>query len=343
MIGHHACSFMKLQKPNHLGPGDTIGIVAPSSAPPDPKAIDRSVATLEALGFKVRLARNVRKRHGFLAGSDRERAADLMQMFQDRKVQAILCVRGGYGSGRLLGLLDYQAITENPKIFVGYSDITALHCALLVKSGLVTFHGPMLNSDLNKEDVPPFTTESLLRTLMRPFPSGSIMQGLDSGGLQTGGRKRGRKVEKIAPISFRKGKASGPLIGGNITLLCTLLGTPYLPSLKGSILFFEDLDELPYRFDRMLTHLLNAGVLDQVAGVAVGINKNCEEVKKPGSVEYRQTLDDVIRERLVPLGVPVVSGLPVGHIPLNATLPIGVNATLDANRGDLVITESAVL
>ena len=150
MIGHHACSFMKLQKPNHLGPGDTIGIVAPSSAPPDPKAIDRSVATLEALGFKVRLARNVRKRHGFLAGSDRERAADLMQMFQDRKVQAILCVRGGYGSGRLLGLLDYQAITENPKIFVGYSDITALHCALLVKSGLVTFHGPMFNSDLNK-------------------------------------------------------------------------------------------------------------------------------------------------------------------------------------------------
>jgi len=318
--------LMKLIKPRHLNPGDTIGLVAPASAPPDPKAIDRSVETLENLGFKVRLPRNVRKRLGFLAGTDRERAADLMQMFQDRSVDGMVCVRGGYGSGRLLNLLDYQVIAKHPKVFVGYSDITSLHCAFLSKSGLVSFHGPMLNSDLNKDDVPSFTIESFLRTLLRPFPAGNITDGYT-----------GKTVR-----NFRGGTVTGPLIGGNITILCTLLGTPYLPKLKGSILFFEDLDEEPYRFDRMLTHLLNAGVLGKVAGVAVGINKNCEELK-PAKKGYRQSLEDVLKERLMSLGKPVVSGLPFGHIPHNATLPIGIRATLDANRGELAIVDSAVV
>jgi muramoyltetrapeptide carboxypeptidase len=318
--------FMKLRKPRQLNPGDTIGLVAPASAPPDPKAIDRSVAALEALGFKVRLARNTRKRLGFLAGTDRERASDLMRMFQDRSVQGIMCVRGGYGSGRLLGMLDYPLIAKNAKVFMGYSDITSLHCALLVKAGLVSFHGPMTNSELIKDELPSFTIQSLLRTLMRPLPVGSISEGYT-----------GKTVQVL-----RKGKVSGPLIGGNMTLLCTLPGTPYLPDFKGAILFFEDLDEVPYRFDRLLTHLLNAGVLAQVAGVAIGINKNCEESKAKSKKEYRQTLEDVFKDRLLPLRVPVVSGLPFGHVPHNATLPIGVTATLDANQGDLVITEAAV-
>ena len=315
-----------LIKPDRLKFGDTIGIVAPASAPPEPETIDRSVQVLERLGFKVKLARNVRKRWGFLAGSDRERAADLMTMFADRKVKAIVCVRGGYGTARLLPLLDYRKIRANPKIFIGYSDITSLHCAFLTRANLISFHGPMLNSDFVKKDFPDFARQSFLKTLMQPSAPGSIRQG----------------YKKKTVSILRRGTASGPLIGGNISLLCTTLGTPYQPSFKRSILFFEDLDEVPYRFDRMLTHLLNAGVLQQVSGIAVGINANCRDPKAKRAREYRQSVEDVLKERLLPLKVPIVSGLPFGHIPLNATLPVGARATLDAVNGDLLITEAAV-
>ena len=185
--------------PARLNYGDTIGIIAPASAPPDPKNIDRSVAVLERLGFKPKLAPNVRKRWGFLAGSDRDRASDLMKMFADRKVKAIICVRGGYGTSRLLPLLDYRAIRANPKIFIGYSDITSLHCAFLVKSNLVSFHGPMLNSDFVKQDLPDFTLQSFLKTLMQPSAPGSIRDGYK------------RKTVTI----LRRGIVSGPLMGGN--------------------------------------------------------------------------------------------------------------------------------
>jgi muramoyltetrapeptide carboxypeptidase len=313
-------------KPNCLNYGDTIGILAPASAPPDPKSIDRSVAVLESLGFKTKLAPNVRQRWGFLAGSDRDRASDLMGMFANHKVKAIVCVRGGYGASRLLPLLDYATIRAHPKILIGYSDITSLHCALLVKSGLVSFHGPMLNSDFVKADFPDFTLQSFLKTLMEPSAPGSICAGYH------------RKTVTI----LRRGVASGALLGGNISLLCAALGTPYQPSFKNRILFFEDVDEVPYRFDRMLTQLLNAGLLQQLAGIAIGVNAGCKDPKARDAKEYRQTLEDVFKERLLPLKVPIVSGLPFGHIPLNATLPIGVRVILDAARGDLIIDEPAV-
>jgi muramoyltetrapeptide carboxypeptidase len=312
--------------PDRLNTGDTIGIIAPASAPPDPKNIDRSVAVLHRLGFRTKLAPNVRKRWGFLAGSDRDRASDLMKMFTDRKVKAVICVRGGYGTARLLPLLDYRAIRANPKIFIGYSDITSLHLAFLLKSNLVSFHGPMLNSDFVKTSFPDFTLQSFLKTLTRPSAPGSISEGY-----------KGKTVTVL-----RRGVASGPLVGGNITLLCASLGTPYQPSFKRCILFFEDLDEVPYRFDRMLTQLLNAGLLQQVAGIAIGVNANCKDPKAKTAKEYRQTLEDVFRERLLPLKVPIVAGLPFGHIPLNATLPVGVRVTLDANKGDLLIADPAV-
>jgi len=247
-------------------------------------------------------------------------------MFTDRRVKAIICVRGGYGASRILPRLDYAAIRANPKIFVGYSDITSLHCALLLKANLVSFHGPMLNSDFVKRDFPDFTLQSFLRTVMQPSAPGSISHG----------------YRKKTVTILRGGVVSGPLVGGNITLLCAALGTPYLPSFKGRILFFEDLDELPYRFDRMLTQLLNAGLLQQVAGIAIGINAGCQDPKAKRAKEYRQTLDDVFKERLLPLKVPVVAGLPFGHIPLNATLPVGVRVTLNGDKGDLLITEPAV-
>ena len=315
-----------LIKPDRLTRGDTFGVVAPASAPPDPKNIDRAAAALEHLGFKPLLAPNVRRRHGFLAGSDRDRASDLMRMFAHRKVKAILCVRGGYGSARLLPLLDYHLIRANPKIFVGYSDITSLHCAFLTHARLVSFHGPMLNSDFVKPDLPSFTRQGFLRTLTQPSPPGSICRGYR------------RKTVTI----LRRGIASGPLVGGNLSLLCAALATPGQPPVKNSILFLEDVEEAPYRFDRMLTQLLNAGFLQQVAGIAIGVNADCKDPKAKGAREYRQTLEDVLRERLLPLKVPLVMGLPFGHVSHNATLPLGVRATLDALRGDLVITEAAV-
>ncbi|HWI56850.1 MAG TPA: LD-carboxypeptidase, partial [Bacillota bacterium] len=201
-----------------------------------------------------------------------------------------------------------------------------LHCAFLKKANLVSFHGPMLNSDFIQPEFPDFALQSFLKTLMQPSAPGSIRQGFDE-----------------ASVSIlRGGTASGGLIGGNISILCATLGTPYQPAFKNKILFFEDLDEVPYRFDRMLTHLLNAGLLQQVAGIAIGINKNCQDPKAKQAKEYRQTLQDVFKERLLPLKVPIVTDLPFGHIPHNATLPIGLRVTLDGRNGDLLITEAAV-
>jgi muramoyltetrapeptide carboxypeptidase len=315
-----------LIKPARLQYGDTLGIIAPASAPPDPKAIDYSVAVIEKLGFKVKLSRNVRKRHGFLAGSDRERADDLMRLFADPKVRGILCVRGGYGTARLLPLLDYDLIRRHPKVFVGFSDITSLHFAFLKLARLVSFHGPMLNSDFIREKLPQFTLDSFLRAVMVPKPAGSVS-----------------KDSKRKAAILRSGIAHGRLLGGNLSLICTTIGTKYQPSFRNRILFLEDLEEPPYRFDRMLTHLLNAGLLQQVAGLAIGINANCEDPRTKKSREYRQTLDDVLQERLTSLKIPVVTGLPFGHVPLNATLPVGVRATLDGNRGELIIEEAAVV
>jgi muramoyltetrapeptide carboxypeptidase len=317
---------MHLVKPPRLNFGDTIAIVSPASPPPDPRNIDLAAEALERLGFHPKLASNVRKRSGFLAGSDRERAADLMKMFADPAVNGILCMRGGYGSARLLPLLDYRLVRSHPKVFVGFSDITSLHSAFLVNAGLVSFHGPMLNSHFIKPDSQEFTRQSFLRTVMNPEAPGSIRQGYT-----------GKPAQAV-----RQGTASGPLVGGNLSILCASIGTPWQPTLKNAILFFEDVGEAPYRFDRLLTHLLNAGLLQQVAGIAIGINQNCLDPLAAKTKEYRQTLDEVISERLRPLKIPILSGLPFGHVPVHATIPVGARATLDTRSGDLFITEGVV-
>jgi muramoyltetrapeptide carboxypeptidase len=317
---------MKLLKPDRLCFGDTIGIVAPASAPQDPQAVDRAAEALERFGFKPKLAKNVRARLGFLAGTDRERATDLMAMFADKRVKGIICLRGGYGAARILDRLDYDVIRRNPKILSGYSDITSLHSALAKKVNLISIHAPMLNGALADPKVPTFTKNSFFRTVMDAIPAGSICENY---------------AEKTVSI-LRKGVVEGRLVGGNVSLLCASLGTPFAPSFKDKILFFEDVSEKPYRLDRLLTQLLNAGVFSQVAGVAVGVNSECEDESANPSGEYRQSGADVVKERLSSLKVPVVIGLPFGHVDLNATIPIGVRAKLDAKRGDLIITESAV-
>jgi muramoyltetrapeptide carboxypeptidase len=315
-----------LLKPERLHFGDTVGVVAPSSPPPDPKAVGRAVEALERYGFKPKLGKFVRQRHGFLAGNDRDRAADIMSMFADKNVKAIFCFRGGYGSARLLNLLDYEVIRRNVKIFSGFSDITSLHCAFVKKIGMISIHAPMWNRGLQAKDVPDFTRTSFLRAVMEATPSGSLTAGL----------------EKKSVSIVRGGVAEGRLIGGNLSVLCATVGTPFEPAFNGRILFLEDVGEKPYRLDRMLTHLLNAGILQQVAGVAVGVNQDCEETQESKLKEYRQSSADVFKERLSELDVPVVTNLPFGHVELNATIPVGARARLDADNGDLVILESAV-
>jgi muramoyltetrapeptide carboxypeptidase len=314
-------------KPERLSFGDTIGIVAPSSPPPDPAAIDRAAEALEKFGFKPKLAENIRARRGFLAGGDRERVGDLMQMFADKSVKGIMCLRGGYGAARLLNLLDYKIIRRHRKILSGFSDITSLHCAFARKVNMVSIHAPMWNGGLQSKDLPEFTRSSFFRTVMEAKASGSIVSGYDS--------------KKISTV--RCGVAEGRLIGGNLAVLCASIGTPFEPPFRGRILFIEDINEQPYRLDRMLTQLLNAGVLQQLAGVAVGVNRDCEDDGEDRVIdEYRQSSADVMAERLSSLGVPVVMGLPFGHVALNATIPVGVHARLDGDNGDLIILESAV-
>jgi len=313
-------------KPERLCFGDTVGIIAPASAPPDPKAVDRAAAALETFGFRPKLGKNVRARLGFLAGSDRDRAADVMQMFTDKRVKAIICLRGGYGCARILDRLDYAVIRRHPKIFSGYSDITSLHFAFVKAMNLVSFHAPMLNGELADPKIPEFARRSFFRTVMEARPAGGICEGYD------------RKSISV----FRRGVAKGRLVGGNLSVLCAAIGTPFVPSFKEKILFFEDVGEKPFRLDRMLTQLLNARILQQVAGVAIGVNRDCQDPNASARGEYRQLAADVLRERLSSLRVPVVTGLPFGHVDLNATLPINTMARLDGNRGDLVIIEAAV-
>jgi muramoyltetrapeptide carboxypeptidase len=322
-----AQSGFHLVKPERLRLGDTVGIVAPASPAEDPEDVDDFAAALTNLGFKPRLSRNVRKRLGFLAGDDRARADDLMSMFGDRDVKGIFCLRGGYGSARLLGMLDYHFVKRHAKVFVGFSDITSLHTAFEVHARMVSFHGPTLNSNITSARPSKFTLGSLMKTVMEPSAPGGIC--------------RGRSPQ--TPISILKsGMATGPLIGGNLSVFIALIGTPYQPRFKGSILFFEDVDEQPYRFDGRLTQLLNAGLLQQVAGVAVGNNKDCIDPDAAKSKEFHQTVEDVLKDRLLPLGVPVVSGLPFGHVRENATIPMGLQATLDGVNGELIINEPAV-
>ena len=321
-----AQSRFHLVKPPRLRLGDTVGIVAPGSPAEDPEDIDAFAAALIKLGFKPKLAPNVRKRLGFIAGDDQARADDLMGMFTDRDVKGIFCLRGGYGSARLLGLLDYHVIKRNSKVFVGFSDITALHTAFEVHARMVSFHGPTLNTSITSKRPSKFTLQSLMKTVTELSAPGGIC---DSA------------TQKEVTI-LKGGTATGPLIGGNLSVFIALIGTPYQPRFKGSILFFEDVQEQPYRFDGRLTQLLNAGLLQQVAGVAVGTNKDCTDPDAAKSKEYHQTVEDVLKDRLLPLGVPVVSGLPFGHVRENATLPMGLQATLDGVNGDLIINEPAV-
>lgn len=309
-------------KPKRLKPGEAIGIISPASSPNDLTKINNGVAYLEKLGYRVEVGKNVGSQQGYLAGSDEQRLADLHDMFRNKNIRAIFSVRGGYGSGRLLDKIDYKLIRSNPKIFVGYSDINALQLAFFAKTGLVTFAGPMVAVDFHDE-VSAFTEEVFWRTITSNKKIGKI---------------ENPRKEKFYLLS--KGRGSGRILGGNLTTMNSLLGTEYMPKLKGAILLLEDIHEAPYRIDRMLNQLRLAKILKQIQGVILGHFVDCSE---PDPEKQTFTLNQVIVEYFQNKKLPVLYNFKHGHVKDNITIPYGTKCTLNATRGYIEIPENAVL
>lgn len=333
-------------KPRAIVPGMTLGLVAPSGAPKDPAAIDRGVSYLEDRGFKVLVAPHARNRHGYLAGRDEDRLSDLHWAFANPQVDGILCIRGGYGTTRIIPYLDIDLIRRNPKVFSGFSDITALGMVFWQSAGLVSFNGPMSTSTFACDPVSAFCEESFWRTVSHAAPAGSIWHG-----------HHDRNFRVVT-----SGSAEGHLVGGNLSLVAAAAGTAYGLDARGAIVVLEDIDERAYRVDRMLTQLVQSGAFDGAVGIVFGRNvpdptERERELDAATEGLPLQTsgfstaanwareplLDEVIHDRLAGLGIPVLTGLPFGHIDHYATLPIGVRARMDSDSGDLVILEEAVI
>lgn len=316
-----------LTKPKALKPGDTVGVITPSTYVSDPLRLDLVPRTVEHFGLKLKTGKNVKKRAGYLGGSIEERVADLHEMFADPEVKGIFCIRGGYGSPQLLDKIDYGLIRRNPKVFAGYSDITAMHLAIQRHAGLVTFHSPVVLSRFTD-----WTQEH--------FRSAIFTTGAERVIANPEERNPLRPVHPVRAI--RPGKARGALIGGNLTLVSSLMGTPYEPDTRGKIFFLEDVGEEPYRIDRMLTQLRLGGKFDQCAGVVVGECVDCNPRQLQPGFESTFSLNEVLDDILGTLKVPVLSGLLIGHTDDQATLPVGVMAEMDADGGTLTILESGV-
>lgn len=310
---------MNTIKPKVLAKDAVIGIIAPASGGSEQRAI-AGIQWLKEQGFQVKLGASIMNSFGFLSQPDAIRVAELHQMFADPEVAAIVCLRGGYGSMRLLEQLDFELIKKNPKIFVGYSDITALHIAIHQRTGLVTFHGPMVASDMGP-DFSAYSWKAFFHAVMSPTPLGTIPL----------------PEHAPAPFCLYPGIAEGELVGGNLSLLAATLGTPYEIDTTDKLLFLEDVAEAPYRIDRMLTQLLLAGKLQTAAGIVLDVFAGCE--KETATPDF--SVLEVLQERLTPLSIPVLAGLYFGHTPDKATLPLGVKAKLDSEKGLLIITESA--
>ena len=300
--------------------GNTIGLIAPSGAMRTEGAIERAVTETERMGFKVKLGESAGKKYGYLSGTDDVRARDINAMFADNEVDAIFCIRGGYGAMRILDKLDYDLIAKHPKIFVGFSDITALHIALLNRCGLATFHAPMpvgwSNGPLDE-----FSRESMYKALMHAEPVGELIN-----------------PPEYPKQTVNPGQAEGLLVGGNLMLMASSLGTPWEIDTKGRIVFIEEVGERTYCVDRMLTQLRLAGKFDDCAGVVFGDFADCP-IEYP---EYGLSLEEIIRDVAAPCGKPIFTGLRCGHCTPKLTLPFGVKCRMDADKCTLTVLESAV-
>jgi muramoyltetrapeptide carboxypeptidase len=319
-----------VQRPRLLPPrlrtGDTVGVVAPATATFRQEELDIVTESLEGLGLRVRTGAHVLSRFGSLAGADADRSSDINAFFADPEIRAIVPTRGGWGSGRLLPHLDYETIRRNPKILIGYSDITALLNGIHAQTGLVTFHGP---NGGGRWDA--FTLDHFRRMLF------------DGEALTLANPTTTSDENVLAQIEHRTvgihgGRAEGRLIGGNLTVLTSILGSDYAPEPDGAILFLEDTGEALYRIDRMMTQLRLAGVLERLAGFVFGTCDDCT----PGEGYASFTLEEVLRDHIAPLGIPAWQGAMIGHGMPQWTLPVGLDATIDADAATVTMTTPAV-
>jgi len=316
-----------LLKPKHLQPGDTVALITPSTYVSSPDALQLARHTVEYLGLKWKLGRNAGKRMGYLGGTVEERVSDLHDAFTDPEVKAVFCTRGGYGAAMLLDRIDFALIRSHVKIFTGFSDITALHLGLHQQSGMVTFHGPTVLADFSD-----YTLEHFRRALFDPRPLGVLRNPPEE-----------RPIRPKHPLrTLIGGQGSGPLTGGNLTLISTTMGTPWEIQTDGKLLFLEDVDEQPYSMDRMLTQLRLAGKFRHIRGLILGECHDCAAREFKPAFESTFSLGEVYDNILGELKVPVLAGLTIGHTEDQLTLPLGVRATLDADAGTLTVEEEAL-
>ena len=313
-------SNMKI-KPNRLHKGDTVGLIAPASSF-DKEGLEKAKTNIRNLGFEVKISSNLYKKWGYLAGSDQERVDDIHEMFLDKEVKAIWCIRGGYGVTRILHMIDYNIIKQNPKIIIGYSDITALIHAIYIHTGLVGFHGPVAKSSPD-----PYNTEYINKILINPMPTVHISY-----------HKTGDQPI-YNPYVITPGTATGELSGGNLSLLSALAGTDNHWDAKDKLVFIEDIEERPYRIDRMLTQLLQGANLADAKAIILGVFRGCE--KEEGD-EDSLSLKQVLQDRLGQLGIPVFYGFSFGHIHKICTLPVGIEAKFDTSIPEITLLEPAV-
>ena len=301
--------------------GDTIGLIGPSGTVREAGAVDQAIAYMKELGFHVKVGESAHAKYGYLSGTDEMRARDINAMFADKEVDAIVCTRGGYGTMRMLDLLDYDVIRANPKVFVGFSDITALHIAFFEKCGLVTFHGPMATR-WKPEFADGFTQPAFYNAVMKAQPLGVLVNAPDYHERKT----------------VNSGCAEGLLVGGNLSLIAGTIGTPYEINTKDRILFIEEIGERTYCVDRMLTQMRLAGKFEDCAGVVFGDFNDCP-VEYP---EFGLTLEEVIRDVVSSCGKPIFTGLQAGHVSPKLTLPLGTRCRMDADSCTLEVLEAAV-
>ena len=296
-------------RPPRLEPGDTIGIIAPAS-PFDAELFDGGIRTIESMGYRIQIPDDLFERNGYLAGSDEHRTDIIHRLFADPKIKAIVCARGGYGSMRLLPLLDFSLIRKNPKIIFGLSDLSALLSAIYSKTGLVTFHGPMITTLAN---APLETREAMIAAISPDQP---------------------HKVEMDNGIKIQSGAASGRICGGNLNTLNHLTGTPFAPDFRDHLLFLEDRGEKPFRIDRMLTQMKQADCFQNLAGLILGDFIDCGSPQEIIRI-FTDAFDDA--------SIPIVAGCEAGHGKQNLTIPLGLEATLDADQHTLTFHQPATV
>lgn len=309
--------------PGRLKKGDLIGLVTPGSSVTEEQLND-CISKLEEMGFRTTYNDTVLSEYGYFAGKDQERADELMEMFTREDVDGIWCVRGGYGSIRILDLLDYDQIRKNPKVFIGYSDITALLTSIYQECGLVTFHGPVGTSDFNR-----FSLKSMKKVLMEADGDYKYPYKREKGS---------RNNPEFDQYTLSGGRAEGALIGGNISVLDSIIGTRFEPDFQNKIVYLEEIGEKTYRVDKMLFHLLSGSNLKQAAGIVMGVFGECNINDAP-TLSLKEALDDL----LIPLNIPVSYGLSFGHIKRMVTIPTGIMAAMDADKNSLMLLEAAVV